>query len=143
MEKVFTYSELKSAEAFQISPTDTNYFAILFDQENSTTNCIFLVEIFNVGGATPPNEHSHAHEFFYVLHGEGIATADGDSLPVKKGDAILLNPGSEHIIQNTGKTKLYTLTVMVPNQDFSELVRSGKPVKLDEEDIAVLTGAAA
>jgi len=27
---------------------------------------------------------------------------------------------------------------MVPNEDFTELIRSGTPVDLDEEDIAVL-----
>jgi hypothetical protein len=27
---------------------------------------------------------------------------------------------------------------MVPNEDFAELIRSGIPVELDEEDIAVL-----
>jgi hypothetical protein len=27
---------------------------------------------------------------------------------------------------------------MVPNEDFSELIRSGIPVELDEEDMAVL-----
>jgi hypothetical protein len=29
---------------------------------------------------------------------------------------------------------------MVPNEDFTELIRSGTPVDLDEEDIAVLCG---
>jgi len=27
---------------------------------------------------------------------------------------------------------------MVPNEDFAELIRSGTPVELDEEDLAVL-----
>ncbi|MBV6635243.1 MAG: hypothetical protein KI788_04995, partial [Mameliella sp.] len=61
--------------------------------------------------------------------------------PIAKGDALLLNPGSLHIVENTGKGKLYTLTVMTPNQDFSELIRSGERVELDEEDLRVLTEA--
>lgn len=138
--KTFSFENATSAEAFQISPTDTNYFAILFDPKSAPTDNIFVVEIFNVGGATPPNSHSDAHEFFYVLHGEGTAASDGDEMPIKKGDALLLNPGSVHIVKNTGASKLYTLTVMTPNQDFSELIRSGQRISLDEEDLRVLQG---
>lgn len=138
--KTFAFRNAESAEAFRISPTDTNYFAILFDPTSSSTDAIFVVEIFNVGGATPPNSHSHAHEFFYVLHGEGIASSDGAEMPIKKGDALLLNPGSVHIVKNTGGSKLYTLTVMTPNQDFAELIRGGERVSLDADDIRVLQG---
>lgn len=138
--KTFSFENATSAEVFQISPTDTNYFAILFDPKSAPTDNIFVVEIFNVGGATPPNSHSDAHEFFYVLHGEGVASSDGDEMPIKKGDALLLNPGSVHIVKNTGTSKLYTLTVMTPNQDFSELIRSGQRISLDEEDLRVLQG---
>lgn len=141
MIKSFSFEQVKAAKAFRIAPTDSNYFAILFDPANSPTKNIYVVEIFTVGGATPPNSHSEAHEFFYVLEGEGEASSDGDSLPIAKGDALLLEPGSEHIVRNTGKTKLYTLTVMTPNQEFSELIRSGEPVELDDEDIRVLAGA--
>lgn len=138
--KSFSFENARTAEAYRIAPTDTNYFAILFDPKSASTDAIFVVEIFNVGGATPPNSHSHAHEFFYVLHGEGIASSDGDEMPIGKGDALLLDPGSVHIIKNTGASKLYTLTVMTPNQDFSELIRSGERVSLDDEDIRVLQG---
>lgn len=140
--KAFSTETVASAKAFQISPTDTNYFAILFDEAKDGIENIFVIEIFNRGGATPPNEHSHAHEFFYVLHGSGIAVCDGKELPIKKGDALLLNPGNEHVVRNTGDSKLYTLTVMTPNQGFAELIRGGTPVMLDEEDLRVLTGAA-
>lgn len=141
MQKSFTFEQVAKADVFRIAPADTNYFVILFDPQNAPVSNIYVVEIFNVGGATPPNSHSGAHEFFYVLEGEGIAFSDNDSLNVAKGDALLLNPGSTHIVKNTGKTKLYTLTVMTPNEDFAELIRSGERVELDAEDLRVLTGA--
>lgn len=130
----------RQVDVFRISPKDTNYFAVLFDAEKGGADSIFLVEIFNVGGATPPNTHAIAHEFFYVLSGEGLAHCDGVATPVKRGDAILIKPGAEHILENTGTTKLYTLTVMTPNEGFSELIRSGEPVALDEEDLRILGG---
>jgi mannose-6-phosphate isomerase-like protein (cupin superfamily) len=138
--KTYSFENARSAEAFRISPNDSNYFAILFDPEKNTTDAIFVIEIFNVGGATPPNSHSEAHEFFYVLHGEGVASSDGEEMKIGKGDAFLLEPGSVHIVKNTGTSKLYTLTVMTPNQAFSELIRSGERVALDEEDIRILQG---
>src|SRR5882757_8460718 len=136
--RTFSFENASSAKAFRISPKDTNYFAILFDGKKDSIENIFVVEIFTKGGATPPNEHAAAHEFFYVLHGEGVAKCDGKTLPIKKGDALLLRPGSEHVIENTGAGKLYTLTVMMPNEGFAELIRNGQPVELDDEDRRVL-----
>lgn len=138
--KSYSFENARSAEAYRIAPGDTNYFAMLFDPRKDAVDSIFVIEIFNVGGATPPNSHSHAHEFFYVLHGSGVASSDGDEMPIGKGDAFLLKPGSVHIVRNTGPSKLYTLTVMTPNQDFSELIRGGERVELDEEDYRVLAG---
>src|SRR5476651_2895485 len=139
----FRGTDAKSAQAFRISPQDTNYFAILFDKEQDQIENIFVIEIFKVGGATPPNEHATAHEFFYVLHGEGIARCDGKESALKKGDALLLAPGNEHLIRNTGTSKLYTLTVMTPNEGFAELIRGGGRCELDDEDLRVLGGVGA
>ena len=137
----FSFENPAKAKAFRIGPNDTNYFAMLFDGEKDAIENVFLVEIFTKGGATPPNEHAGAHEFFYVLHGEGTARCGEDVMPIKKGDALLLRPGNEHVIENTGPGKLYTLTVMTPDEDFAKLIRSGQPVELDAEDVRVLTGA--
>ena len=139
--KSFSFEHPATAKAFRIGPDDTNYFAMLFDGEKDAIDNVFIVEIFNKGGATPPNEHAGAHEFFYVLHGEGTARCGDHVMPIKKGDALLLRPGNEHVIENTGPSKLYTLTVMTPDEDFAKLIRSGQPVELDAEDIRVLTGA--
>ena len=73
----FSVETIAQAKAFRISPTDTNYFVMLFDQKSDGIENIFVIEIFKKGGATPPNEHGAAHEFFHVLHGEGVARCDG------------------------------------------------------------------
>ena len=136
----FSVTDIAGAQAFRISPKDTNYFVMLFDKDSDKIDNIFVIEIFRAGGATPPNEHAAAHEFFHVLHGEGVARCDGKVLPIKKGDSLLLHPGSEHVIENTGSGKLYTLTVMTPNEGFAELIRGGERVELDADDIRVLRG---
>ncbi len=125
-------------EAFRISPDDSNYFALLLDAQSAGTSAVCVVEIFTVGGKTPPNTHQAADEFFFVLSGTGVARCDGSEVALKKGDALLVKPGSEHVVENTGTGKLYTLTVMTPNEGFAELIRAGERVELDAEDLAVL-----
>lgn len=132
-----------SVEVRRISPGDTNYFALLFDPAEVAIDPVCVVEIFEVGGKTPPNSHQTAHEFFYVLSGEGVAHCSGMARPIAKGDALMLRPGAMHVIENTGAAKLYTLTFMIPNEGFAELIRAGETVVLDDEDRSVLTGLGA
>jgi len=125
-------------QAFRISPHDTNRLAIVFDPQSANMSLTLCVEIFDVGGKTPPNRHQLAVEMFFVLKGEGTATCDGKQVAIRAGDSILVPPTGIHEICNTGRDRLYALCFMVPNEDFAELIRSGVPVELDEEDMAVL-----
>ncbi|MEL6163687.1 MAG: cupin domain-containing protein [Cyanobacteria bacterium J06628_3] len=125
-------------QAYRISPHDSNRLAIVFDPAIANSSLTCCVEIFDVGGKTPPNRHSFALEMFFVLKGEGKATCDGKTINIKAGDSLLVPATGTHLIENTGSGRLYTLTIMVPNEDFAELIRSGTPVELDEEDMAVL-----
>ena len=131
----------KDYQAYRISPQDTNRLAIVFDPAIANASLTYCVEIFDVNGKTPPNRHQHATEMFFILKGEGRASCDGKTVPITTGDSILVPPTSTHIIENTGRERLYALCIMVPNEDFAELIRSGTPVELDEEDLAVLRGS--
>ena len=128
----------KDYQVYRISADASNRLAIIFDSTNANTSLTCCIEIFDVGGQTPPNRHQWAVEMFFVLKGEGMAICDGKSATIKAGDSLLVPPTGTHLIKNTGSTRLYTLTVMVPNEDFSELIRSGIPAELDAEDMAVL-----
>ncbi len=127
--------------AYRISPQDSNYFALVFDGRGEGCDLVAVVEIFEPGGATPHNTHQYAHELFFVLQGEGTASMNGGpEQPVRRGDALLVRPGNDHVVRNTGPGKLYCLTVMAPDEAFGELVRRGQPVKLSEADRFVLSG---
>lgn len=126
--------------AFRISSGDTNYFALVFDREGEDCDLVAVVEIFEPGGRTPPNGHLRAHEMFFVLEGEGDAYANGECTRIAKGDALMIKPGTAHAIENVGAGKLYCLTVMVPDEDFAALIRSGIPVRLQEDDLRILGG---
>ncbi len=134
------FKNMADCPAYRIAPGDTNYFALVFDPGGEKADFVAVVEIFAPGGKTPPNSHSRAHEMFFVLEGTGRAICGDLVQELKKGDAILLRPGSLHVVENTGTGKLYTLTVMVPNQDFAELIRAGTPVELDAEDRRAIAG---
>ena len=78
---------------------------------------------------------------FYVLSGSGRCRCDDGSLhEIAQGDALVLPPGLEHVIENTGTERLYCLTVMVPNEGFAEMIRNGQPMTLDQADRAVVIG---
>lgn len=125
-------------QAYRISPESTNRLAIVFDPMNTRMPLTYCVEIFDVGGKTPPNRHQMAVEMFFVLKGEGVAMCDGKAVDIRAGDSVLVPPTGIHMIENTGMGRLYTLTIMIPNEDFAELIHSGILVELDEEDMAVL-----
>ncbi len=133
----------KDYQAYRISPGDTNRLALVFDTATAHVSLTVCVEIFDVGGKTPPNRHQWAVEMFFILQGEGQATCDGKTIPIQAGDSILVPATSTHKIENTGNTRLYALCIMVPNEGFAELIRSGTSVELDEEDLAVLRRSAA
>jgi mannose-6-phosphate isomerase-like protein (cupin superfamily) len=126
----------------RISSDDTNKFVMMVDPVADRLPFISVVEIFDVGGKTPPNTHQYAHEMFYVLHGSGRAYCDGKSYDIEKGDTLVLPPGMEHVVENTGPDRLYCLTVMVPNEGFAELIRAGAPMSLDAADLVAIGEAA-
>jgi mannose-6-phosphate isomerase-like protein (cupin superfamily) len=78
---------------------------------------------------------------FFVLKGEGVALCDGKEVSIHAGDSLLVPATGIHEIRNTGSERLYALCIMVPNEDFAELIRSGTPVELDAEDLSVLRRA--
>jgi mannose-6-phosphate isomerase-like protein (cupin superfamily) len=128
----------KQYQAYRISHDATNRLAIVFEPATANASLTICIEIFDQGGKTPPNRHQFAVEMFFVLKGEGLASCDGKTVPISAGDSLLVPPTGIHEIRNTGNGRLYALCIMVPNEDFAELIRSGTPVELDEEDMRVL-----
>ena len=142
MSNAVTHRSARSYGAWKISPVDSNYFAFTVDSQDDKTSFVQVIEIFEIGGKTPPNSHVAADEHFYVLHGEGVALCNGARIEIMPGDSFLVRPGNEHVVENTGKTRLYCLTTMVPDEAFTQLIKSGIPWQLDDADLAVLEGRA-
>jgi mannose-6-phosphate isomerase-like protein (cupin superfamily) len=122
----------------KISSSDSNKFVLLCD--GTQVPFVSVVEIFDVGGQTPPNEHAEAYEYFYVLAGEGVALVGEMEAEIRAGSYFIVPPGNNHQVRNTGGGRLYVLTTMVPDEKFSDMIKSGSESSLDEEDIEVLRG---
>lgn len=132
------FGHFEDCPVYKISPKDTNKFVLLCDREQ--VPFVSVVEIFDEGGKTPPNEHAEAYEYFYVLAGEGIAVVGDKEVEIRSGSFFVVPPGNNHRVSNTGKGRLYVLTTMIPDEKFSDLIKSGPTARLDEEDLAVLRG---
>ena len=130
--------EANTCPVFRIAAHETNKFAMLVNPLVEKTGFVQVLEIFDVGGFTPPNQHRAADEVFVVLHGNGQATLGDAVLDIKPGSVLLLRPGHSHAVRNTGNTRLYCLTTMVPDEDFAKLITSGVPDVLDEQDLVAL-----
>lgn len=137
----FLKRRMADCPAWRISPDDTNYMAIVFDGRDEGCDLVAVVEIFEPNGRTPPNTHRRATEFFFVLGGSGRACVGGEWASISTGDALMVRPGAEHVVENSGPGKLWCLTVMVPDEQFAAAIRAGTPVALDAEDRRVLVGA--
>ncbi|OBZ19014.1 cupin [Bacillus sp. FJAT-27264] len=122
----------------QIARGDSNKFVLLCD--GTQAPFVSVVEIFDEGGQTPPNEHAEAHEYFYVLGGEGIAVVGEVEAAIRPGSFFIVPPGHSHQVRNTGSGRLYVLTTMVPDEKFSDLIKAGPDASLDEADLKVLRG---
>ena len=68
----------------------------------------------------PPgaSEGSHIHdgddeleEFYYFIEGQGVMWMNGQELPVRPGDAVMVPPGVDHGFRNTGDETLKLLLI--------------------------------
>jgi mannose-6-phosphate isomerase len=56
-------------------------------------------------------KHSRRSEHWFVVGGEGVVTLDGNSIDVRRGDAVDVPAGAAHRIQNTGSVPLVFVEV--------------------------------
>lgn len=67
-----------------------------------------------VGGATQAHKHPRAEELYLVTHGQGRLRLDGEQRDVAAGDCVVIPPGAEHELTNTGEVPLRLLCCCAP-----------------------------
>jgi mannose-6-phosphate isomerase-like protein (cupin superfamily) len=81
----------------------------LFFREQSQLGVKF--DIWELAPGVTEGDHTHAGdnalaEIYYFLQGQGTMTIQGDEVPVAAGDAVLVPPGVDHGLANTGTEPL-------------------------------------
>ena len=74
------------------------------------------IEIWELDQGVTEGNHIHQEprpleEVYYFLQGEGMMTVEGEEVPVKAGDAILVPPGANHGLLCTGTDPLKFLII--------------------------------
>ena len=64
------------------------------------------------GGAD--NRHRGADQWLFVVSGSGVATVEGERVPLKAGTLLVIEKGERHEVRNTGRTLLKTLNFYYP-----------------------------
>jgi len=124
---------------YRIAPGDTVRLAPAVEPDGEGGPSVFY-EIWDVGGAQPPNAHPLSDELFVILAGTGRAEVGDTTVEVHPGDVVRIPAGSTHRFVNTGPDRLYAVTVMLVDDGFAAYVRRGEPGVLDDADLEVLTG---
>lgn len=74
------------------------------------------------GARTIAHYHIRTEEIYYITHGSGRMTIDGEATTVEVGDAIAIPPGKIHQIENTGEETLRLLCCCSPAYEHEDTV---------------------
>ena len=102
---------------------NTNYRQVLYTAKNMQLVVMHL----------KPNEtieeetHEDVDQFFYVVHGYGMAIVNGKEYPIESGDCILVPQRSHHeIINISNNLELKLFTIYGPPEHRDGLIRKTK-----------------
>jgi mannose-6-phosphate isomerase-like protein (cupin superfamily) len=75
-----------------------------------------------VGGSTQEHYHPKAEEIYYITHGRGRISIDGEARDLKAGDAVAIPPGKRHKLWNSGSETLRLLCSCAPAYEHSDTI---------------------
>lgn len=81
------------------------------------------------GGSTQEHYHPLTEEIYYITHGTGRMSIEGEIREVGVADAIAIPPGKRHKIWNTGKETLRLLCCCAPAYEHSDTIITEKEAK--------------
>jgi quercetin dioxygenase-like cupin family protein len=64
------------------------------------------------GGEFPDHVDPYSH-IFYILEGKGEASVEGQTIALRKGDALTVEAGRKHGYRNSGQTDLVLITLNI------------------------------
>jgi mannose-6-phosphate isomerase-like protein (cupin superfamily) len=89
------------------------------------------------GGEIGLETHPNVEQTLFILSGTGTAILDGESRPIKTGDALVVTPGTAHNVVNSSEQAMKIYTVYAPPNHIEGRVHATKAdADADEEDEA-------
>ncbi|PTL84358.1 cupin domain-containing protein [Vitiosangium sp. GDMCC 1.1324] len=81
------------------------------------------------GAGVPEHIHEHSVEMLYVEEGEAEMTIEGQTMPVKKGDAVYIPAGIRHAARIPEGTECFRAVQVYVGPGPEARFRQGEPVK--------------
>ena len=89
------------------------------------------------GGDIGMEIHEHVEQTLFIRSGRGEASLDGDLMALEAGSVVVVEPGTEHDIRNTGDVDLKIFTIYAPPNHLDGVVHKTKAdADADEADEA-------
>jgi mannose-6-phosphate isomerase-like protein (cupin superfamily) len=119
------------AELFRLARANDDYRRVLFTGARSQ----LVVMSLPPGQSIGVERHAHVEQTLVVVSGSGQVLLDGEKKPVRDGDVIVVTPGTEHNLLNTGAAPLKLFTIYVPPNHIDGRVHKTKQdAERDVED---------
>jgi mannose-6-phosphate isomerase-like protein (cupin superfamily) len=99
-----------TTDLFRAAETNDDFRRVLF---TGTRSQLVLMSI-PAGESIGPEKHERVEQTIVVFSGSGRVELDGKKTKVDGGDVIVVTPGTEHNLINTGKSALKVFTTYVP-----------------------------
>ena len=97
-------------DLLRLTEANTNYRRVLFTGERSQLVVMSIPPSESIG----LEKHAHVEQTIYIASGTGQVVLDGKRTNVGGGDVIVVTPGTQHDLANTGTTPLQVFTTYVP-----------------------------
>jgi mannose-6-phosphate isomerase-like protein (cupin superfamily) len=98
------------ANIVALARDNTAYRKVLFTGARSQLVVMSIPPGSDIGS----ERHERVEQTLFILAGTGRATLDGVELPVAAGDVLVITPGTEHDVVNTGADPLQIYTIYAP-----------------------------
>ena len=111
---------------------DSSIIRSILDSTNAKVKNSSLAEaVVPEGKATMAHQHRETEEIYYFTQGRGTMIFNmKERFPVKKGDGVLIPPGTTHKVINKGKEDLKILCVCAPPYSHNDTFIMEKAYKL-------------
>lgn len=67
------------------------------------------------GQKTLLHRHHRSEEIYHVVAGSGLMTLGGAVFALRRGDSVVIAPGTPHCVENTGRAPLRILCACAPS----------------------------